>query len=75
MFLCIFVLFCANKSILSTPEGHGIQEVSGLFLLIPVIKAPILTRKSALSNYWIVSSSDGTNVWKLYERVLPAKRW
>ena len=29
MFLCDFVLFCANKSILSTPEGHGIQEVSG----------------------------------------------
>jgi hypothetical protein len=33
-FLCNFVLFCANKSILSTPEGHGIQEVSGSIPLI-----------------------------------------
>ena len=30
MFLCIFVPFCANKSIVSAIEGHGIQEVSGL---------------------------------------------
>ena len=34
MFLYIFVLFCANKSILSASEGHGIQEVSGSIPLI-----------------------------------------
>lgn len=32
-FLCNFVLFCANKSIVSVPEGHGIQEVSGVIPL------------------------------------------
>jgi hypothetical protein len=32
------VRFCANKSILSTPEGHGIQEVSGSIPLVPQTK-------------------------------------
>jgi hypothetical protein len=29
-FLCYFVLFFENKSIVSAPEGHGIQEIGGL---------------------------------------------
>ena len=33
-----FVRFCVNKSILSTPEGHGIQEVSGSIPLISTKK-------------------------------------
>ena len=37
MFLCDFVLFCANKSIVSAPEGHGIQEVCGS---IPLASTP-----------------------------------
>ena len=49
MFLCIFVLFCANKSILSTPEGHGIQEVSGLILHIFT-----LSTKTLISNVFDV---------------------
>ena len=36
MFLCDFVLFCANKSIVSAPEGHGIQEVGGLVLRVSI---------------------------------------
>jgi hypothetical protein len=35
-FLYNFVLFCENKSIVSTLEGHGIQEFSGLIPRIPL---------------------------------------
>jgi hypothetical protein len=35
-----FVRFCANKSIVSTPEGHGIQEVSGSIPLISTTLNP-----------------------------------
>jgi hypothetical protein len=38
MFLCDFVLFCANKSIVSAPGGHVIQEVRGPILHSPCTK-------------------------------------
>ena len=44
MFLCDFVLFCANKSIVSAPEGHGIQEVSGSIPFISATENHIISR-------------------------------